>query len=1558
MIKLTSMINGGRGNRGTTNRRRTMCSAESLESRTLFAALTIAQENALPGNPNSEWDIFGAGDTSLQGFATDISVNQGGTVSFKIDDRSAAAYHLDIYRMGYYGGMGARKVASVPSSQTLRQVQPAPLKNAATGLVDCGNWAVSASWAVPADATSGIYFAKAIRDDTGGSSHIVFVVRNDTSHSDILFQTSDTTWQAYNDYGGNSLYVGTAPTSDGRAYKVSYNRPFNTRAQGGGGGSSNWVFHAEYPMVRFMEQNGYDVSYSTDLDADRRGAELLEHKTYMTAGHDEYWSGGQRANLEAARNAGVNLAFFAGNDVFWKVRWENSIDGSGTPYRTLVCYKETKSGAKIDPSPEWTGTWRDPTVSPPSDGGRPENALTGTIFTVNRGPGGERGTAINVPAADGKMRFWRNTIVNSQASGATATIGDGVLGYEWNEDLDNGFRPGGLIRLSTTTQNVPEHIQDYGNTYAAESATHSLTLYRAASGALVFSAGTVQYSWGLDGANDAGGSTPSLPMQQATINLFADMGVQPATLKPGLVAATASADSVAPTSVITSPANGITVQKGVAVTVTGTATDAGGGLVGGVEVSTDGGATWHRATGRESWSYVWTATSSGVANIRSRATDDSARTETPGPGVTVTVPAPTPVLALGFDDGAGTTAVDSSGRGNTGTLGGGPVWSTAGKYGKALIFDGVNDWVTVADANSLDLTTAMTLEAWVRPAANSTDWSCAILKERSGGLAYSLYTSDGAAKPPATYVSVNGGDNAAVGASILPANSWSHLAGTYDGVTLRTYVNGNLVGSRVVGGAAATSTAPLRIGGNSVWGEWFNGMIDEVRVYATALSQSEIQADMNSPVSGPADGVAPTVSVTAPAAGATVSATATLTASASDNVGVAGVQFKVNGAAVGAEDTAAPYSFAWDTTTFANGAYTVTAVARDAAGNATTSAGVAVTVSNADVTPPTLTGRTPAPGAAGVAVNVAPTATFSEAVTAATISFVLTDSGGSTVPSTTSYNAATRTATLTPAAPLASLTTYTATVGSAQDATGNTMAASSWSFTTVLVDTVAPTVTAQTPSPGATGVGSSSNVTATFSEDVQSATIAFVLRDALSAVVQTSFAYNAATRTATLTPSAALAATATYTATVSGAKDLAGNTMAGPATWSFTTAAAPPPPPPGVTINDVTVTEGNTGTVNAVFTVTLSAASAQAVSVNWSTANGTATAGSDYAAGSGTLTIPAGATSGTITVAVTGDTAVEANETFLVNLAAPVNATLTDAQGQGTITNDDAATGGLVAAYGFEEGTGTAAADSSGTGNNGVLNGPAWTAAGKFGGALSFDGVNDWVTIADANSLDLSSRLTLEAWIRPTSIADWSSVILKERGTGGLAYSLYAADGANRPPSAYIYRSRDVAAVGTAALPPNAWSHLAATYDGANVRLYVNGALAATTAITGNIAATTNPLRIGGNAVWGEFFSGLIDEVRVYNRALSLAEVQADMGVPVVPPPAGAAPAMLLAAVAPAPASTTTTTSATQSILSDGEAGDNARLRALGRRRLALRRLITLADAGAVRAAAATRTGR
>jgi N,N-dimethylformamidase beta subunit-like protein/Big-like domain-containing protein len=575
----------------------------------------IVCENQLTGAQESQWDVNAAGDDSIQGFATDISVNVGETVHFKVDT-DAATFNAVIYRMGYYAGRGARQVASITG--IAGQNQPNCINNASTGLNDCGNWAESMMWTVPSTAVSGIYFAKLTRPDTGGSSHIVFVVRNDQYPSDLLFQTSDTTWQAYNTYGGNSLYVGSPA---GRAYKVSYNRPVTTRSTS----PEDFVFNAEYPMVRWLEANGYNLTYSTGVDTDRRGAtELTRHRAFLS--------------VEAARDAGVHLAFFSGNEVFWKTRWESSIDGRNTPYRTLVSYKETHANAKIDPldPPTWTGTWRDPRFSPPADGGRPENALTGTIFTVNCCTN----ATIRVTSTYKSLPFWRNTRVATLANGASTTLTAGMLNYEWDEDLNNGFRPAGLTRLSATTVNGVSKLQDYGSSYATGNATHALTLYRHSSGALVFGAGTVQWSWGLDNDHDRGSAAADTAVRQATVNLFSDMGVQPGSLQPGLVPGTP--DSTPPGSTITSPASGASFMTGTPVTISGTASDTGTGQVARVDVSTDGGTNWNVAFGTTSWTYQWTPSAAGQATLRSRATDNSGNVETPSAGVTVTVIAPPP----------------------------------------------------------------------------------------------------------------------------------------------------------------------------------------------------------------------------------------------------------------------------------------------------------------------------------------------------------------------------------------------------------------------------------------------------------------------------------------------------------------------------------------------------------------------------------------------------------------------------------------------------------------------------------------------------------------------------------------------------------------------------------------------------------------------------------------------------------------------------------------------------------------------------------------------------
>ena len=1031
----------------------------------------IVCENANPGAPASEWDISSAGDDTIQGFATSISVNKGETVHFKVDT-TATSLNIDVYRLGYYGGMGARKMAAF--TNVAGRSQPNCLTNDSTGLIDCGNWTETGAWTVPATAVSGVYVAKLTRIDTGGTSHIVFVVRDDQAQADVLFQTSDTTWQAYNTYGGNSLYVGGPGTNPGRAYKVSYNRPITTRRTS----AEDFVFNAEYPMIKYLEANGFNVSYSTGVDTDRTGAtELLRHKIFLSVGHDEYWSGPQRANVEAARAAGVNLAFFSGNEVFWKTRWESSIDGANTPYRTLVCYKETHANARIDPQdpPTWTGTWRDPRFSPPSDGGRPENALTGTIFTVNSAP---LSTAIVVTGTFKTQPFWRNTRVAALAASGSTTLTAGTLGYEWDENLNNGFRPAGLTTLSTTTVSGVQKLLDNGSTYGNGTATHAMTLYRHSSGALVFGAGTVQWSWGLDSDHDRGSAPADLAMRQAVVNLFGDMGVSAGSLQPDLVPGIP--DTQAPTSTITSPASGASVASGTPIAISGTAGDIGGGTVATVEVSTDGGTTWSAATGTTSWTFAWTPSTQGQAVIRSRATDNSGNREAPSGGVSVTVTPPTPdttppTAAITSPTSAATVAgatvtVSATASDNIGVAGvffqvdgvaigsedtTSPysiVWNTAG------VADGIHTLTAVAHDAAGNTGTSAAVTVTVvngatgpsvdvtafgdRAAASTTVATSAFSTTAGNELLLAFIASDQLTGTPITVTGVAGAgltwqlivrSNTQLGTAEIwrgfaaaPLTNVSVTATLSQSVTSSITVVGfkgtDTSGVNGAGAIGAVATANARPGapsatlaatrakslvfgvgndydnaaartvpanqtmvhqylapvGDTYWVQRVNGSTSmsgaNVTVNDTAPSADRYNLSVVEIVSALiTDTTSPTVAITAPADNASVSGPVTISATAADNIGVVGVQFKLDNVNLGTEVTSSPYSTSWNSATASNGAHLLTAVARDAAGNATTSALIHVTVNNIDATPPSVSMTAPSNNAivSGAAVTVA-----------------------------------------------------------------------------------------------------------------------------------------------------------------------------------------------------------------------------------------------------------------------------------------------------------------------------------------------------------------------------------------------------------------------------------------------------------------------------------------------------------------------------------------------------------------------------------------------------------
>jgi N,N-dimethylformamidase beta subunit-like protein/uncharacterized protein DUF4082/concanavalin A-like lectin/glucanase superfamily protein/fibronectin type III domain protein/Big-like domain-containing protein/BACON domain-containing protein len=1705
----------------------------------------VACENAKAGSAPSTWQVNGIGDSTIQGYATSMSVNLGGTIRFKVKT-TASAYHIDVYRLGYYGGDGARLQASnILPSATLPQTQPSCLTTASTGLIDCGNWAVSASWTVPTDAVSGLYVARLVRNDTGGASQIPFVVRDDSSHSDILLKTSDATWQAYNAYGGNSLYGCTSPCPPGNplaykgAFSVSYNRPFDGTLTADGGKSD--PFYAEYQMIRFIERNGYDVSYVSQPDVAASPSLLLNHKLMISSAHDEYWSGQERANVEAARDAGVSLAFFSGNEVFWKTRWENSTaDGGSTPYRTLTTYKDTHFDAPTDPV-AWTGTWADPRFSPPGDGGRPPNALTGQEFVVNSGT-----SVLTVPAAYKALRLWRNTAVANLSAGQSRTLGaaDGDLGYEWDIDVDNGFRPAGEFDLSSTTVTGVESFTDYGSkTDSPTTQTHHLTEYRAPSGALVFGAGTVQWSWGLDDTNawnNAGppsGATPDPVMQQATVNLFADMGAQPTTLMSGLVAASQSTDTTAPVATITSPTDNSTVTDGSVVSVTGTASDSGG-AVAGVEVSTDGGKNWHPATGTSSWSYSWNAHGAPSTTVMARAVDDSGNLQSTPPQVTVNVGCPCsmagPSVTPWTVDETDTNSVevgvkfkadlDGTITGvrfyksslNTGTHVGN-LWTANGTLLATGTFSGetATGWQQLNFSTPVDIAAGTTYVAsyfapkghysassayFYMPSpvgGNSLDSPPLHAISANGGGANGVYSySTSSTFPTATY----NGENYAVdvlftpklppgAASLVTATAGpgsatvSWLAPATGGPPSR-YIVTPYVGT--------TAQPPVTVTGNPPATSVVVNGLDPSSSYTFTVQAAN--GSGSGPVSTPSNAVTPTAP-TAPGAPTAVSASAgnaqaTVRWTAPSDGGRTITRYTVTPYVGGVAQTSTPVTGSPAPTTatvtgLANGtSYTFTVKATNSIGDGPESAPSNAVTPNAA---PRFVQRVSTRGA-GSSVQLTPSSavavgdrmvvtTGAWSSGGATISGV-TDSAGNTYTKATSVKAPDNTELSVWSAPItagdgtkptitvtatgsgdigaaaleyANVTTATGaaaidqaktavgttsgagtvssgatspltagnelelgfyvdsgfgnTLGAdpsftervnvsptgdmefeAQDAIGNlgdtpaahvaTGASTPWAMATVVFKSGAPSpptlavspaslsfsATAGGASPAAKTVSvsnagggtlswlasenaswlaisptsgtNSGTITVTpsitglaagtYTTDItisaagaggspKTVTVTLIVNPptppALSAS-PTSLAFNATqggadpaaqtinvsntgggtlswtagddaswlsvsptsgtnNGTVTVTPSISGLAAGTYTASVT----IDGGAVSGSPQTIPVTLTIAPPPPPSLALSPTTMTfnatQGGTNPGAQTASVTNGGSGSLDVSVSddasWLTVTpATATAPATLTVAPSISGLAAGTYTATVTVTATTAGATGSPKTIAVTLnVAP------------------AGSSGLVGAWSFNEASGTTAGDASGNGNTGTIAGAAHTTAGKYGGALSFDGASNWVTIPDSSSLNLTTGMTLEAWVNPTVIGTaWRTVVLKEQQPSSLIYSLYAGN-AHGKPATDVFTSADKQVNGSSNTPLNTWTHLAATYDRSTLRLYVNGVQVASKAVTGTIKTTTDPLRIGGNAVWGEYFAGLIDEVRVYNKALTAAQIQADMTTPV-----------------------------------------------------------------------------
>jgi len=448
---------------------------------------TVAAENRREGSVG--WELSNpASSREIEGYASAASVRAGDSLSLHVSTRSAR-FDTQIYRLGWYGGAGARLYFEARGVPGRLRTEPAPRSD--DGLVDCG-WPVSLWIRTRSDWPSGVYLAR-LTASAGRQAFVPFVVREapgapGATRAGYLMLLNTLTWQAYNNWGGASLYDFNS-RGQARALRVSYDRPYGSGPgawRGLGAGELLTTPHTphpgawEYPMLRWLERNGIDVAYAADVDLHADSTLLAGRRGVLIAGHPEYGSRLMRDRLEAARDRGTGIAVFGGNALYWQVRLEPS--ARGTADRTLFCSKDYTRDSLYNTLADRDLTVRFRNLHPR----RPELSLLG-VMTAH-GEASVEADFVPLPEARGSWVYQGTGI----ASGRTRAL-PGLVGYEsdraWvGDSLYDAWSPRGLEVLSRS----PVRFRD-GRMERSEATT-----YRAPSGAVVFAAGTVQWAWGLD----------------------------------------------------------------------------------------------------------------------------------------------------------------------------------------------------------------------------------------------------------------------------------------------------------------------------------------------------------------------------------------------------------------------------------------------------------------------------------------------------------------------------------------------------------------------------------------------------------------------------------------------------------------------------------------------------------------------------------------------------------------------------------------------------------------------------------------------------------------------------------------------------------------------------------------------------------------------------------------------------------------------------------------------------------------------------------------------------
>lgn len=423
-----------------------------------------------------------AANGEIEGYASATSVGRGESIRLYVNT-AEPNYTLAVYRVGWYGGKGGRLVAG-PIQRTGVH-QPPPAFDPVNRHAECA-WTDPYVLNIPnsgdpTDWASGVYLVKLTAGSSGKQSYIIFTVRDDARSAALLFQCGVTTYAAYNNWGGHNFYD-TDSAGGKPAWKLSFNRPYRNPQRPHNGKGAGDFLSWELLMLRFLEREGFDVAYCTNIDIETRPECITRHRALLSVGHDEYWTKNMRDALENARDTGKHLGFFGANAGYWQVRLEPGADGQ--PNRNVVCYKY--DAAERDPlytsNPVLgTGLWRVNRTGRPA---RPEAALIGVMYDYNS-------LDSDIVMSDTSHWICAGTGLQNGA------VLKGMLGYEVDR-VDPLSSPKNIQVIAASPYTVTGGSCEGNNCSDADTRYSNVTFYTAPSGAGVFATGSMQWNWGLD----------------------------------------------------------------------------------------------------------------------------------------------------------------------------------------------------------------------------------------------------------------------------------------------------------------------------------------------------------------------------------------------------------------------------------------------------------------------------------------------------------------------------------------------------------------------------------------------------------------------------------------------------------------------------------------------------------------------------------------------------------------------------------------------------------------------------------------------------------------------------------------------------------------------------------------------------------------------------------------------------------------------------------------------------------------------------------------------------